>query len=193
MEKILKREFSKIPLLRSMKKNKQDEALFYAMDNLEAALRYAAHGWPILPVRWPENGGCACGKPDCNKPGKHLLEKLVPKGKNNATTDPEIIMDWWKKYPQANVAIFTGPESGLLEVDVDPRNGGEAAWKKITAEVGTLPLTSTTRTGGGGWHCVLKDPGNTIKSAALSKYSGIDIKSKNGGTASRPAGRAVRG
>jgi hypothetical protein len=157
------------------------------MTLVEAALKYAGLGWPVFPVWWPENGGCACGKPDCSKPGKHPLGKLVPKGRNNATTDAEIIRGWWKKYPQANVDIVTGPESGLLAVDVDPRNGGEEAWKKITAEVGTLPLTPTARTGGGVWHYVLQYPGNTVKSAALSQYPGIDIKSKGGSIVAPPS------
>lgn len=157
------------------------------MTLLEAALKYASLGWPVFPVWWPENLGCACGKTDCTKPGKHPLGKLVPKGRNNATTDPEIIRGWWKEYPQANVAIVTGPESGLLAVDVDPRNGGEASWKKIMAEVGTLPLTSTTRTGGGGWHYVLQYPSNTIKSVALDEYPGIDIKAKGGSIVAPPS------
>jgi len=170
-----------------MKEIKQEEALIYAMDNLEAALKYATRGWPVFPLWWPENGGCACGKPDCSKPGKHPLGKLVPKGKNNATTDPKIISGWWKQYPQANVAIVTGPESGLLAVDVDPRNGGEESWKKITAEVGTLPMTSTSRTGGGGWHHVLQHKGNNIKSTALTGYPGIDIKAKGGSIVAPPS------
>jgi hypothetical protein len=157
------------------------------MDNLEAALKYAARGWPVFPVWWPKNGGCACGKPDCTKPGKHPLGKLVPKGRNNATTDPEIIRGWWKEYPRANVAIVTGPESGLLAMDVDPRNGGEASWKRIVAEVGTLPLTSTTRTGGGGWHYVVQHPGNNIKSIELTDYPGIDIKAKGGSIIAPPS------
>jgi hypothetical protein len=157
------------------------------MTLVEAALKYAGLGWPVFPVWWPENGGCACGKPDCSKPGKHPLGKLVPKGRNNATTDAEIIRGWWKKYPQANVAIVTGPESGLLALDVDPRNGGEASWKKITGAIGTLPLTSTTRTGGGGWHYVLQYTGNTIKSVGLTEYPGIDIKAKGGSIVAPPS------
>jgi hypothetical protein len=68
-----------------------------------AALKYAGLGWPVFPIWWPENGGCACGKPNCGKLGKHLLGKLVPRGRNNATMDPERVMGWWKKYPQARL------------------------------------------------------------------------------------------
>lgn len=53
-----------------------------------------------------------------------------------------------EKYPQANLAIITGPGNGLLAVDVDLRNGGE------------------------GWHYVLKYPGDTFKSVGLTNIPG---------------------
>jgi Bifunctional DNA primase/polymerase, N-terminal len=37
--------------------------------------------------------------------------RLVPKGRNSATTDPDIIKAWWAKYPQANIGIATGHSS----------------------------------------------------------------------------------
>lgn len=37
---------------------------------------YAERGWPVLPLWWPLPGGaCACGRPDCSKPGKHPLTR----------------------------------------------------------------------------------------------------------------------
>ena len=45
---------------------------------------------------------------------------------NQATLDPTTIKSWWKRWPNANVAIATGGEARLLVVDIDPDAGGEA-------------------------------------------------------------------
>jgi hypothetical protein len=124
---------------------------------LTAALDYGARGWPVFPVWWIKNGKCACGKASCQHPGKHPIGKLAPKGRNSATTDPETIRRWWGQYPRANVAIATGPESGLVVVDVDPRNGGDKSFEELP---GIMPLTPTVHTGGGGEHYFFEYPGN---------------------------------
>jgi hypothetical protein len=59
-----------------------------AADNerLEAALRYAALGWHILPIHPAAGGLCSCGRgADCTSPGKH---PLTPRGLKDATADP---------------------------------------------------------------------------------------------------------
>ena len=60
------------------------------------------------------------------------------------------------KWPNANVAVATG--SGLLVIDIDPRNGGNELLIKLEAELGPLPSTHTVRTGGGGEHFYLSVP-----------------------------------
>src|SRR5262249_59837329 len=40
-------------------------------------------------------------------------------GCNDATTDPEIIWQWWRENSQYNVGIATGRVSGIFVVDVD--------------------------------------------------------------------------
>lgn len=101
------------------------------MSNLKFALDYASRGWPVFPVWQIKDGKCSCGEADCEHSGKHPLGKLAPKGRNSATTNPETIKRWWGKYPDANIAIVTGPESGLVVVDVDPRHGGNETKKKL--------------------------------------------------------------
>jgi hypothetical protein len=143
---------------------------------LSAALDYAAQGWPVFPVWWVENGRCACGKADCQHPGKHPIGRLAPKGRNSATTDPETIRRWWHQYPHANVAIATGPESGLVVVDVDPRHGGYP--DRLT---GKLPVTPTVSTGGRGWHFYLAHPEGGIKfPAKIPNCRGADLKADGG-------------
>ena len=104
----------------------------------DAALDYAARGWPVFPVWWALGGRCACGNPDCPHPAKHPIGKLAPKGRNSATTNSETIKKWWMDYPEANIGIPTGPESGLVVVDVDPRNGGDASLKELERQ-GNFP------------------------------------------------------
>ena len=59
---------------------------------LAAALAYAERGWPVFPVHSPRpGGGCSCGKPGCQHPGKH---PGTEHGLREASTNPETILDW---------------------------------------------------------------------------------------------------
>lgn len=150
---------------------------------LEAALNYAARGWPVIPLTWPQGGRCSCKKADCLHPAKH---PLTTNGLKDATTDPEVIKSWWRKWPQANVSIVTGQKSGLLVLDIDPRNGGNESLKRLP---GNLPLTPSTSTGGGGEHYFLKHPGDGFKiPAKLPGYTGIDFKGDGGYIVAPPSG-----
>jgi uncharacterized protein (DUF927 family) len=139
----------------------------------EAALWYAANGFPVFPVHCAPNGRCSCRKSDCEHPGKHPRTKH---GFKDATTDPEQIKRWWGKWPDANIGIPTGPDSRLLILDIDPRNGGEDSWKSLVLVHGPLE-TAEQMTGGGGRHIALIDPGVDVPS---SLAPGIDIKASGG-------------
>ncbi|MBU4357349.1 MAG: bifunctional DNA primase/polymerase [Proteobacteria bacterium] len=146
---------------------------------LQAALDYAARGWPVVPIHWPEGDKCSCGKPDCQSPAKH---PTTIHGLKDATTDKKVIAAWWQKWPNANVAILTGKESGIMVVDIDPRNGGDVSLKKLE-RLGNFPITPTAFTGGGGLHFILAHPGNGTRIGNKSKlagYDGIDFKGDGG-------------
>src|SRR3990167_8062125 len=92
-------------------------ALDYTPDataRVNAALGYAARGWPVLPLHTPdEDGVCSCRDgAACGRSGKH---PRIPTGKahRKASTDPMTIRRWWRAWPDANVGIVTGPASGL--------------------------------------------------------------------------------
>ena len=93
---------------------------------LVTALKYANLGWPIVPLHSPRpDGSCSCqGGGNCTSPGKH---PRIVTGKNHdhASIDPELIQEWWRKWPNANVGVITGERSGIVLVDVDPRNHGD--------------------------------------------------------------------
>ena len=132
--------------------------------NLAAALAYAKRGVPVLPLHWPEDGACSCGSPDCPSPAKH---PLTEHGKDDASTDPEIIKHWWERWPEANVGLRMG--NGRIAVDIDPRNGGDESLH----DFGPLPETVTSLTGGGGQHLLYRADG-AIK-AQKGIRPGIDI------------------
>lgn len=149
---------------------------------LEYALAYAALGWPVLPLWWSDGeAGEVCGCPNgaaCkSKPGKHPLGAEVPHGYKDATTDPAQIEAWWTKWPKANIGIATGAASGIVVVDVDPRNGGDDTIRALEAQYGKLKSKIVTKTGGGGWHVIYQYDGRKLPKTL---GAGIDLKGDGG-------------
>jgi hypothetical protein len=120
---------------------------------LEAALGYAAWGIPDYPVHWPHltPGGarlaCSCPRgPACDRPAKH---PLLRHGVKQATTDPQIIARWWRRWSAANLGLATGIIFDALDIDGP---AGLAALRQL-AEAADLRLPGPlVATGGGGWH-----------------------------------------
>jgi hypothetical protein len=100
---------------------------------LEAALRYAALGFRVIPLK------------------ERAKEPLIDDWPNKATWDEAQIREWWAKWPNANIGIATGRyRAGYFCVlDYDPRNDPEnrERWKEDP-----LPFTPMVLTGGGGAH-----------------------------------------
>jgi hypothetical protein len=86
---------------------------------LQAALRYAARGWQVIPLHTPTTDGCSCLQSDCSV-GKH---PRIHNGSKGASSNKTQIRHWWTMYPDANIGIVTGPQSGLCVVDVDGEDG----------------------------------------------------------------------
>lgn len=129
--------------------------------NFEAALFYTERGIPVLPL-------------DGKKP-------LVKGGYKAATTSRELIISWFTKWPHANIGIATGTRSGLLVVDIDPRNGGNKSWERLApvleGDNGGI-MTPTAITGGGGMHFFFACD-VPVKSCQLADFPGIDILADN--------------
>jgi hypothetical protein len=127
---------------------------------LAYALAYAAMGWHVLPL----------------EPGaKAPLGRLVPRGMHDATTDAEVIRGWWQRNPQAGVGIALA-QSGLVAVDVDPRNGGTDTFEQLQAAHGSLRSDVMAFTGGGGEHHVFLVPHGAAISLPGTLGAGIDLK-----------------
>jgi Bifunctional DNA primase/polymerase, N-terminal len=120
---------------------------------LDAALGYAARGIPVYPVHWPRptpsRASLACSCPRevaCDRPAKH---PLVRHGVKEATTDPDRIGRWWRRWPQANVGLATGIVFDALDIDGP---AGLAALHQLAGTVGLRLPGPLVATGGGGWH-----------------------------------------
>jgi len=136
----------------------------------EAALAYAAYGWPVFPV------------------APHAKRPLTEHGKDDASADRERIVAWWKRWPDAGVAIATGLASGLVVVDVDPRNDGSDGIEDLEAKHGRLPECPVVLTGGGGTHSYFAHPGGEIPCRTnLGGFRGVDLKGDGGYVVAPPS------
>ena len=115
----------------------------------DAALGYARRRRPVFPT-WPlTDDGCACGKPNCDRPGKHPIGLVAPRGFKDATTDVQTVRRWWARWPDAGIGTPTGPNWFALDVDK------EAALVQLVAEHGPLPPTVEVVTPRPGRHLYL--------------------------------------
>lgn len=145
---------------------------------LEAALSYSARGWSVLPLHsiTPE-GKCSCGNPNCSSAGKH---PRTVNGLKDASKDSSVIEGWWTRWPDANVGITTGPDSGIFAVDIDPRHGGDESLADLEGKNGKLPDTVEAVTGGGGGHKLYNHPGYKIPCSAGKLGRGLDVRGDDG-------------
>lgn len=141
---------------------------------LDFALRYAALGWHVFPVWGAADGKCRCRRL-CKSPGKHPIEHLVPNGQDNATTDPATIRRWWASDPQAGIGVFLA-KSGLMAIDIDPRNGGFETMDILEAQHGKLVSDVLQFTQGGGEHRLFKLPSGMGLSLPGKLGAGVDVK-----------------
>lgn len=104
---------------------------------LEAALGYALRGWPVFPCN-PKNK-----QPLLAAPRDEGGNKLGKGGVSLASTDPEQVRGWWKRWPKALVGLACGHptlDAGgkrLFVLDFDPRSDSD------TGEVWTLDRLKT--------------------------------------------------
>ena len=151
------------------------------MQPLDFALRYAQRGIPVLPLHTIKNGSCTCHKADCNRAGKHPYGHLVPRGLQDASTNPVILRDWWGPVPSLNVGMRTGMPAGLLVIDVDNgKPGANASEALLIQEYPVLERTLTQTTGSGGRHYLLRYSGAEDLRPGQNVFGvGIDIRAND--------------
>lgn len=114
---------------------------------LDAALSYVARDIPVFP---------------CRADNKRLH---LEHGFKDASTDPDQIRTWWRRWPNAMIGCPTGSAIGAWVLDVDAPDLFEAATRDIGLE---LPLTRRAATGKG-YHLYFRwNPGQPIRNAQKS-------------------------
>ena len=127
------------------------------MEKVDAALRYAARGWPVFPCR-----------------GKI---PLTPHGFHDASTDAATIEAWWRENPDALISVATGRASRVVVLDIDVKHAGPNGWDALE-EIGALPLPDTpmASTPSGGTH-VFFDPGELDVPLSVGKIGAqLDVR-----------------
>lgn len=159
------------------------------MDKDKAAFahQYAKIGFEVIPVYSVKDGACECSKKNrCKSPGKH---PRTLHGFTDSSSSTDQIDRWWQKHPNANVGVATGNKSGIVVLDIDPKNGGFESLAELQATHGELPKTYTVKTGGGGAHYYFQYPeGEThIKGSAGTISDGLDIRADGGFVVAPPS------
>lgn len=126
---------------------------------IDAALQWAADGVPVFPVdgKVPRTGH----------------------GVKDATTDQQVILEWWRQWPKAGIGGATGQPCGAWVLDVDGEEG-LASLRALEAEHGALPPTRRCATGGGGLHLWFVMPeGRKVGNRARVR-PGLDVRGTGG-------------
>lgn len=119
-----------------------------------------AKGWAVFP---------------CRPRGKEPLGRLARNGYKSATVKPSTAERLWGVAPEANVGISC-EGSGLLVVDVDERNGGDAEEILDWLSAGSLTtIRSYTVRTANGWHFYYRAPRGLDRCPAKLR-PGVDLK-----------------
>lgn len=143
------------------------------MSKLESWLGYSELGWKTMPIYQIDGSACSCGKP-CTSPGKHPILKH---GVLEATDNKNIVRHWAHKYPDCNVAVATGEDSGILVVDVDFKSGGAKSYAELQAKF-PFPHHPVMCKTGNGFHLYFRYMQGIGNKVGLME--GIDVRSDGG-------------
>jgi hypothetical protein len=133
------------------------------MNAPDQVLAYQQAGWSIVPAAIE---------------GKRALVSW--KQWQTVAASPEQLAEWAHRRPRCCWAVITGPVSGVVVVDIDPRHRGNHALAELEQRHGDLPWSAVVETPSGGWHVYLRHPGGRIPNSASRIGLGIDVRGDNG-------------
>lgn len=132
-----------------------------AASPMTAALAYARRGWHVFPLGADTKGRSADNR------SSHLLAR----GHKAASSEAEVIRDWWTHSPDANIGLSLAA-SGLVAIDADLYKP-DCAWSEIS-DGKVLPPTFTQASPRGGRHYVFSTDNGVTFPGRLCP--GVDIK-----------------
>lgn len=134
---------------------------------VDAAIRYADRGWPVFPV--------------APAPQKRPMND---DGFLAATTYHSKIIEWWSRWPTAQVGIACGA-AGIVAIDVDvkPDRGidGRVALDELRMQYGAIDSDLVMLTPSGGTQTFFADPQKRCR-RRLGVRNGIDLLGDGGYT-----------
>jgi hypothetical protein len=161
-------------------------AALWELGCTRAAQAYAALGFSVVPMHTAQpRGGCTCPDQEmCPDPGKH---PRLRGWQRLAATDPGLVGEWWRRWPDANLALATGRRFDVLDVDGD--QGVEALRSALSIAPAEHP-GPVARTGGGGWHLLYTPTGWGNRVGLLP---GVDWRGRGGLIVAPPSQHAGGG
>ena len=140
---------------------------------IDAAQSYVARGWCVFPAPIGEKKSLMSAKND------RLGRKW------GATCEPDDVVNYWNKWSNANVAVVTGPQSGIWVLDIDTPEGhardGFASLAALVAEHGPLPETLTAESPSGSRHLYFNWPSaGGIRNTTNVPGPGLDVRAEGG-------------
>ena len=126
---------------------------------LDGALSWLDRGFAVFPLK--PRGKRPCGW-------------LAPHGLKEATRDHAVIRDWWRREPQANIALRTG--EGIFVLDLD--NEAAVSWFTNACGRHGAPKTLTVKTSRG-FHVFFARTAEVPNSAGRLA-PGADIRGEGG-------------
>ncbi|ROR03388.1 phage/plasmid primase, P4 family, partial [Desulfosoma caldarium] len=162
-----------------------EERIARLSDLGKAAVKYAQAGFKVHPlcgiIEDPKTGELkrTCNWKKCESPGKHPLLAWKNNPENAPTNDVTKVVEWWEKWPNANIGGATGAGKDCVGVVIDidgPK--GEELLAELEKEHPGLSETASDRSGRGRrlFFTVSNGPVRTI---AISAHQ-IDVKGDGG-------------
>jgi hypothetical protein len=149
---------------------------------LTAALTYAEQGWPVFPCKV---AGKAPLFPQAHPEGSPERRTCrgqcgaIGHGFYDATTAPDVLRNWWTRYPLANVAVATGsPGPDVLDVDTKKGLPGMELFNRVRPAGLLRGATAIVRTPSGGLHVWFA--GTDQPPGAIGAGRALELKARGG-------------